>query len=403
MGRHWVLLVFAVAHGLGCATAQGPADTAAHQRCWPEFPYQSGWLGADSAYSVPIAPDQTVWLFGDTFVSETAQSNRQGAAFIHNSIGVSRCRPDGTWTIDYAWGRNTDGAAKAFLERPETNAWWWLFDGFTHAGRLYIGLLDVAEVPPHGPLALPFSFSGVQLARVANPRAAPSEWQLDVLPLTTQANPPRMLPASAMLVHGDHVYLFAFLDPGDGSHPRGLARIALSDLDTRPNDLANAVEYFARDGRWKPGLDASDAAILMADTSTEMSVTPHPSGHGWLALYNYPDVGPGFPTSRPSDAVWVRTARELTGPWSERRLIFRIPELAPDYAGGFDRNTACYAAKEHPQFARQDHITFTYVCNLFTGPDEDPMRILERLTTSMGLYRPIPAAIDVPAAAIGAP
>jgi hypothetical protein len=375
----------------GCA---GPlVSGSATETCWPVFPYRDGWLGGDAAYSIPLSRSETLWLFGDTFVGTPGQEDRQGAAFVHNSIAVSRCSAGGRWEIDYAWGRSPDGTPRAFLERSEPEAWWWLFDGFLHAGRLYLGLLEVAHAPPSGPLAMPFAFTGVQLARISNPRDEPEDWRMEVVALSSGSG---ALPAGAMVVHDAHVYFFTFLERGNGHYPRTLARLPLRALDGKERDVSTALEYLARDGAWKPGLDPDDARVLMDDAATEMSVRFHDGLGRWLALYSYPDVGDAFPETPPSDAVWIRTAEHLEGPWSERRLLFRVPELDPAYAGGHDPNTGCYAAKEHPQFSSGRRVTFTYVCNLFTGRGQDPMQILDRLLVDMGLYRPIPVAVELP-------
>jgi hypothetical protein len=385
-----LLLVWLAAWLGACAGLPGAGTDAAF--CWPAFPYRDGWLGADAAYSIPLSDSESVWLFGDTFVGEHGGTDRRGAAFVHNSIGVSRCRAGGRWQIDYAWGRGPDGAPRAFLERGEPDAWWWLFDGFLHAGRLYLGLLEVERAPPSGPLALPFVFTGAKLARVENPRDAPEEWRVRVLALSSGAH---ALPA-AMVVHAEHAYLFIFLDRGDGRRPRALARIPLRALAGDARDASGALEYLALDGAWRPGLDAADARVLMDDTATEMSVRFHPDLGRWLAVYSHPAVDAGFPRTPASDAVWLRSAERLEGPWSEPRLLFRVPELDPAYTGGHDPNTGCYAAKEHPQLGAGRRLTLTYVCNLFTGPGQDPNEILGRLLVHMGLYRPIPVALDLP-------
>ena len=126
-------------------------------RCWPSFPYRDGWLGGDAAYSIPLDAERSLWLFGDTFVGEPGQLDRRGASFIHNSIGLSHCGSDGTWAMEYHWSRDSDGVPHAFIDRGRPGAWWWLFDGFLHEGRLYIGLLEVEKSAPSGPLAMPFS------------------------------------------------------------------------------------------------------------------------------------------------------------------------------------------------------------------------------------------------------
>lgn len=378
---------------VGCThLGREPGPESAAQLCWPSFPYQEGWLGGDAAYSVPLSDSDTLWLFGDTFIGAPNQVDRRGSRLVHNSIAVSRCR-SGSWEIDYAWTHGPQGEPRAFLERDATDSWWWLFDGFLYDGRLYLGLLEVERTPPRGELSLPFAFTGVDLARIRNPQDSPADWRIDVVSLT---DTPQVQPASAMVVDGDYAYLFAFIDRGDGTFPRGLTRLALASLDGDPTELGSALERLAADGSWKRGKpDATDMKILMDDTATEMSVRAHPE-FGWLALYNFPDVATGFPETRPSDAVWIRTADNLEGPWSKRRLLFRIPELADDYVGGHDPNTGCYAAKQHAQFSRDGRLTFTYVCNLFQGPDQNPMLILQRLERNMKLYRPVPVSVELP-------
>lgn len=387
----WLPLGGLAALLMGCAGL--PVAESGSAPCWPAFPYRDGWLGGDAAYSIPLSDSETVWLFGDTFVGKPGQADRQGSAFVHNSVAVSRCHAGGRWEIDYAWGHAPDGTPHAFLERPVPETWWWLFDGFLHDGKLYLGLLEVERIPPSGPLAMPFGFTGVQLARISNPRDEPEDWKAEEVALSSE---PGALPAGAMVVHGAHVYFFTFLQRADGGYPRALARLPLRALDAGARDVSADLEYLARDGSWKRGLDPDDVHVLMDDAATEMSVRFHPGLGRWLALYNYPDLSGTFPETPPSDAIWLRTAERLEGPWSERSLLFRIPELDSAYTGGHDPNTGCYAAKEHPQFSSGERLTITYVCNLFTGRGQDPNEILRRLIVDMGLYRPIPVGVNLP-------
>jgi hypothetical protein len=52
-----------------------------------------------------------------------------------------------------------------------------------------------------------------------------------------------------------------------------------------------------------------------------------------------------------SNKIVARTAPHLAGPWSEGNVIYRIPEMQKGNAG-YDKDTFCYAAKEHPEFRR---------------------------------------------------
>ena len=381
-----LLLLFAA----GCASSSRSLRSLdAERACWPTFPYRGGWLGGDGAYSVPLGDGRSLWLFGDTFVGAPGAGDRSAAKFIHNSIGVSTCHPDGRFDVEYFWGRSDDGTPRAILDRNQASQWWWLDGGFVREGRLYLGLLEVESAPAHGTLALPFRVTGTAIAEVRDFERDPRAWQPRVLPLSHDAG---AFPLAAQVVHGDHLYLFGFLDRPDG-RPRFLTRIPLAAFDAASPDLPAAIETLGAGGRWLPGLQPDAAQILMDDDATEMSVAFHAADGRWLALYSYPDVAASFPKTRPSDAVWARTASALEGPWSAPQLVFRIPELAP---GRGDPNTGCYAAKEQPAFSRPGSATFTYVCNLFTGPHENPFAVLRRLQTQMELYRPVPVTVSLP-------
>lgn len=386
-----MLLAALTALAVGLEACASPAARVSAS-CTPAFPYRDGWLGADAAYSIPLSSAETLWLFGDTFVGEPGQSSRRGARFIHNSIGLSRCDAEGVWSMEYHWGQGRAGP-KAFLDRGQTGKWWWLFDGFVHGGQLYLGLLEVETTGPRGPLDMPFGYTGVDLGRVVNYRDPVGEWRLERQRLSRGDV---ALPAGAMVVHEDHVYFFTFLDRNAQSYPRILVRLPLVALDSGNRDLEPALETLMEDGSWGAGLVPDGARVVMADDATEMSVHYHAAIDQWLALYSFPTLEGAAGQQRPADKVWVRTADSLEGPWSERRSLFRIPELDPSYAGGYDPSTACYAAKEHPQISPSRSVSFTYVCNLFAGLDGDPGEVLGRLLDDMGLYRPIPVTVTLP-------
>lgn len=376
----------------------------------PDFPYREGWLGGDAAYSVPIGPDTTLWLFGDSFVASPAATatarDRVGAHLIHNSIALATCshkgrgssagNGNGSWEFDYAWTTAADGTPEAFLGPRRPDTFWWLFDGFLYRDKLYLGLLEVQASEPRGAFNLPFRFTGVSLARIANFRAAPSQWRVEILPLSDHET---VFPTSSLVLQGDYLYLFAFLDLAGDRFPRMLTRLPAAALEGEwPSQY---LEYLSTSGDWKPGLEASDAQILMTDNASEMSVRYHPEIDRWLAIYSYPSASPNARAAPPSDHVYARTAQRLEGPWSEPRSIFRVPELAAHNALSRDPGTFCYAAKEHPQLAREGELTITYVCNLFARADEDPLAVLKRLAYKMDLYRP--RTVSIPLSTIALP
>ncbi len=176
---------------------------------------------------------------------------------------------------------------------------------------------------------------------------------------------------------GDHLYLFGFLDRGDGRFPRFLARLPLAALDAASPDLPAAIETLGAGGRWLPGLQPDAAQIVMDDDATEMSVVfiTSATGDGWRSTTTRTSAGRSRRRVPPTPCGRAARTRSRV-PGRRRGLVFRIPELAPGHG---DPNTGCYAAKEQPAFSRPGSATFTYVCNLFAGPREDPFTVLRRL------------------------
>jgi hypothetical protein len=89
-----------------------------------------------------------------------------------------------------------------------------------------------------------------------------------------------------------------------------------------------------------------------------------------------------------SDEVLARTAPQITGPWDQAKVIYHIPEMKKG-SPGYDKDTLCYAGKEHPEFREPGSILLTYVCNAANVPS---------LATNSEIY--FPKAVRVPLAEI---
>ena len=377
--------------------------------CAPRFPDQGGWLGGDSAASVVLPHGDgraSLWLFGDSFVAQPDAPDARSYPFAHNSIAVSHCDARGTWHLDYSiGGQPNEGpqtAPHAFFEpdpkaawvvqaRRETDgeAYYWPISAAVSGDAVYVALLRVASGPASGPFRLPFHLLGVDLARIDDTTAPPETWRVRY---ATLANRTDVLPASSLVAVGEHLYAFAFLASGDGRSPRILTRLPIEAIAADRSDLEDAVETLAKGGQWIPGLQPTQARILMDDDASEMSVHFDPGLREWLAVYS--DL-PADAKSPHTDTLWLRRAQRLTGPWSRPLPLGHVPELAhrPDPLPG---ELFCYAAKAHPELARSAELLVTYVCNVYAERDDELPAVLERLRTTPSIYRPQALRFDVP-------
>lgn len=141
--------------------------------------------------------------------------------------------------------------------------------------------------------------------------------------------------------HDGHVYLWGSLMTG-----MFLARV-------RPDAIADlaAYEYLIEAPttsnpdcapRWSGGFEPS--ASLFDSVPNEMSASFNKHLGCYIAIHSY---------LRENKLV-MRTAPSITGPWSDAQIVYRPQQLKDD--------DLIYAAKEHPELAREDgkiiYITF---------------------------------------------
>ncbi|MGB5749480.1 MAG: hypothetical protein WBM69_21050, partial [Desulfobacterales bacterium] len=140
------------------------------------FDRQTGWTGADGAYSVPLSNNLILWLFGDTWVGDIKNNAHVNATIVNNTVALQHGMPPPESSVDFYFGRTPDGKTAALIQPADGRGWLWIYHGVvTHRG-LYLFLVQIerTEKPP----AAGFRLIGSWLAHVANPRDPPGNWQI---------------------------------------------------------------------------------------------------------------------------------------------------------------------------------------------------------------------------------
>jgi hypothetical protein len=360
-----------IAFLLACIALLAPQARAA---CTPGFPLQqgqpNGWLGADDAYSIPLPGRRDLWIFGDTLYGEKRVVHGTDPLMVRNSIGISTCDAAGNWHLDYVIRKDAQGHPQDFFKARLPNTWYWPMDGFMAGHTLWVTLLCLRNVPNPEKAAMGFATCGTDLARIDAPGPDPQQWKIDEMPLVPDGT--HAYPSATAVVSQKNAYIFA-LDES-GARPLEATRIPLSGL----SDPAKHLEYLASDGTWQPGFVPQKAQQVMKQGSTELTIRYHPELHRWLAVL----FQPGMFSSR----ILLRSAPSLTGPWTDGQVVYSVPEMQPA-SPGYDKDTFCYAAKEHPEFEHGD-LVFTYACNTFAVP---------KLASNVGIYFPQVVRMPMPA------
>ena len=350
---------------LGCllALAASAPAFASQAVCTPKFGLQTGqpfgWEGADAAYSIPLPGRRDLWIFGDTLWGPSRVVNDKTPKMVRNSVGISTCDARGNFHLTYVIRRDAAGP-RDFFTAQHPHTWYWALDGFLNGRDLWVTLLCVRNAPAAS-AAMGFATCGTDLARLRYTGADPRAWKIDYFPLVPDGT--HAYPSATAVVWGPNAYIFAQQE--SGARPLLATRIPLSGL----TDPKAHLEYLAASGAWEKGFDPDAARHVMEHGSSELSIRYHAELKKWLAVM--------FDPAAFSSRILLRSAPSLTGPWSAGQVIYQVPEMQPENPG-YDKDTFCYAAKEHPEFERGD-LVFTYVCNTFAVP---------KLTKELNIYFP---------------
>jgi len=347
---------FVLSSAFGCA--------AIHAQRLPVFPYAEGWLGADAAYSIPLAPGRSLWLFGDTFVGDPATTLRAHfKTMVRNSIGIGICEPNKACTIRYYWRSQDAAKPRSFFDTGKDDVWYWPLDGILNGKTLYLSLMVVRNRPGASSKdAMGFEVVGTKWASVTNLSAPPDRWKISLRDMTGGD----LLPGVSIVADGRFLLLYTHVIEAQG---RAQGRGYMALLRVPRDKIANPAshwEYLGRDSKWRLGTPHGDALHVIDQPISEMSVRYHPQWKEWVAVSSGP-----APTS---NHIVARIAGTPEGPWSEPFPIYQFPEMTQN----FDRDTFCYAAKEHIEFD-DSNLVVTYACNSFS---------FEKVINNMAIYRP---------------
>lgn len=338
-GAARLLAVLVLLLASGCATRAGPSPTPA--LAWvaqagealPEYDAlfyreSGGWTGGDGILSVPLAPEITLWLYGDTSFGEIRDNKRRCPfCLANNSIALQRGKDSATARVEFFFGPPRDGKPTAFFAAPDGRGWLWPGHGLRAAQGLWLFFAQFERSDEPG---LRWGkFVGAWLANVANPDESPASWRVTYsrIPWT------RVAPESGNLVFG-----LAVLREGEEVYIYGIDEERTTSWNTRHLIVARVPEArlgdfdawrFHAAGQWVDDWRAAGRAFVAAP---EFSVTRQPSSGEFVAVYTESGL---------SAKILLRRAPTPTGPWGAAQTIYECPEAARD------ARNYCYAAKGH--------------------------------------------------------
>jgi hypothetical protein len=303
------------------------------------FRQTDGWVGADGAYSVPLANKKVLWLFSDTFVGSIKDGKRSNVTMVNNTVGIQ----DGD-AVSFAI-RKLNGKPAVIFTPPEGKGHFWQQAGIEVDGKLFVFLPRIEMTKGGGA----FGFKHVEqwLAEVSNPREPPADWTVKYakIPHADPAGEKKRSFGAAVLRDGDNLLIYGYEETA--AKPFPLRKLLVARVPVAKIGDFNEWRFLSGTG-WKA--DVSTATPLADRIGTEFSVHLVPGLKQYVLVTTENGLG---------DRIFGRFAPAPTGPWSEPVLFYRCPEMKEN------RKVFCYAAKAHPHLAGENELVITYCVNAF--------------------------------------
>lgn len=357
------------------STVKPPSIVAVERLPQLERKFKSGavWKGADGALSVPLSRNETLWLFGDTWIKQSdgaagtraVPENRAALKersdeesfgkriMLRNTGAVQQMEKAGDAahladrsSFKFLW--RLSGAKPADLLAPQKRRdWYWPGVGIKYGDALYLVMKRIRK-SDSGPPEFRFDWYKDDLVVIDNPFDPPMKWRVSINALPDGGN--RLLMGVASLELDGYLYLYCSMPSKKKEflpHPTGLARVLLSDLK-QPGKARWQYYCDLNGGGWCD--DAARMKVLFADGAPEMSVSGAPGG-GVIAVYMPPL----------SEKIMLRRAERPEGPFSEPVTAYVCPEAGIDVLG---QKTLVYTARAHPELTSGPcELIVTYCVN----------------------------------------
>ena len=345
--------------------SQPPLSTPVFRDGSLSLPLAQGWLGADAAYTLPLDPHRTLWLFDDTLSADSLQppsTNRSHSHFVHNTVGLMTCddaRQLRNCSITYHWGdaERQQGFWLTGHEGDREPLFYWVLDAFIEHRTLHVFLQTTRNVP----YGLNFEVVGSALVSVSNYDEEVTRW---VKRYTTISNTnvsivgqsaihrtgPGGNPHPADPGGADYLYSHMFVSPPHAASQTVLMRFPSARLPNVSKE-AGHWEYYTTKGSFVPWssdplLPPPGAATYWGEVGTVRWHKGEGEGEGeWI------NVAPSPRCFFGGGAVYS-TSPNLTEGWTGYQDLYQTPETNSTSAR-YNKDAWCYSGPTPPHTTTQ--------------------------------------------------
>jgi hypothetical protein len=313
----------------------------------------SGWTGADGAYSIPLSDGRTMWLFGDTFIGEVNSSGKRSkeTVIINNSIALQEGGDPST--IKFIYG-GSEEKPESFFIPPDGKGWFWIYDAIPDRGDgKTIVFLPQIEVSGEGIFGFRQTGNWTADVLIKGNKCSVENYKKLSCFQEKQGEKPAIAFGASVLVEKDWTYIYGTEDY-ESTKNLLLARIISGSIPAE-----TPWEFYTGTG-WSKNL--SDCKAIFKEVGNELSVHKNSDGKYMLTTQK---------NGSDSD-VEIIFGESPEGPWDKPLAVWHIPEV--------NSKIFAYNAKAHPELSdREKGLLISYNVNAWNFDD---------LLLDSNIYRP---------------
>lgn len=305
-------------------------------------------IGQDAAYSIPINTNETLWVFGDTFVGTFNEMGKRIIERMPNNTGlICRSKDAASGLTDFNFLTDEQGELRQLIpllpdEDPAIHRLW-AMHGCCIENKVYLFYIRI-KILPEGQWPYKFAVDGSGLAVANYPELKFQRIEDHGSTILWRKDEPLFGVAVLPVKADGFVYVYGSYY-NDWKHYCALARALLDSLGY----IAYYEYLISPKPEWS--VDRARAISILEGMPTEMSVSYNAYLGGYLAIHSLETTG----------KIVGRTAPHPWGPWSEPVVLWtpKVPLRNPLVYNG----PLVYAGKEHPELAKENGkvIYLTYV------------------------------------------
>lgn len=304
------------------------------------FRRTTGWTAGDGAFSVPLADGRTLWNFGDSHANDYSNGT---VRCLFNVRSSAMLQPANSWSKEETLTLLSPSESTLYKSNPAKGHFNWPAEGIQLGDTVYTYVLNLKHIEGGWERAGPDQWAKFKFPEMSN--------EITYTPLQDFEG----IAFGDGLVKESDGFIYMY---GKRPVPEGLGIENDLFIARFPQGNFSAEWTFWNGSDWVT--DVTEAAPIGQIPTFSVHISK--VRDKYLLVCTQFNLGCDPDNPDPPRNIYAATSDNITGPFSELKVIHRIEDELEGYYPFF------YAANAHPQFINENNeLLITYSINGYPG------------------------------------